>query len=176
MAWPWYTASSKNWGGEIGVKTGVGRGSEFSIYLPRIMSNIEDTPVKAVGAMLASRNEHILVVDDEDAVLNMLDLSLTRMGCRVTCQNSSLKALELVQSDPKHFDLVITDLTMPDLTGDKLISGIKKIRPEIPVILCSGFNETILNQKATGTKPDKILMKPVTKNDLVEALVMLLDT
>jgi signal transduction histidine kinase len=104
----------KKLGGEIGVKTGVCRGSEFSIYLPRIMSNIEDTPVKALGAMPATRNEHILVVDDEDS-------------------------------------------------------------PGIPVILCSGFNETILNQKATGTKPDKILMKPVTKNDLAQALVILLD-
>ncbi|MCM2284082.1 MAG: PocR ligand-binding domain-containing protein [Desulfobacula sp.] len=164
----------KKLGGEIGVKTGMGRGSEFSIYLPRIMPRGEDAEVKAVAAIPASRNEHILVVDDEDAVLNMLDRSLSRMGCRVTCQNSSVKALELVKSDPKRFDLVITDLTMPDLTGDKLISGIKKIRPEIPVILCSGFNETILNQKATGTKPDKILMKPVTKNELAEALVMLL--
>ncbi len=160
--------------GEIGVKTEVGQGSEFSIYLPRIISTIEDPPVKAVGAMPASRNEHILVVDDEDAVLNMLDRSLSRMGCRVTCQNSSVKALELFKSNPKHFNLVITDLIMPDLTGDKLITGIKKIRPEIPVILCSGFNEIILNQKAPGTKPDKILMKPVTKNDLAEALVMLL--
>ena len=164
----------KKLGGEIGVKTGVGRGSEFSIYLPRIMPKGEDAAVKAMGAMPAPMNKNILVVDDEEAVLNMLDQALTRMGCRVTCQNSSLKALELVQSDPKRFDLVITDLTMPDLTGDKLISGIKKIRPDIPVILCSGFNETILNQKATGTKPDKILMKPVTKNELAEALVMLL--
>jgi signal transduction histidine kinase/ligand-binding sensor protein len=166
----------KKLGGEIGVKTEVGRGSEFSVYLPRIMSNGEDNTVKTVGAIPASRNDHILVVDDEDAVLNMLDQALSRMGCRVTCQSSSLKALELFKSAPENFDLVITDLTMPDLTGDKLITGIKKIRPGVPVILCSGFNETILNQKATGTKPDKILMKPVTNNDLVKALVMLLDT
>jgi signal transduction histidine kinase/ActR/RegA family two-component response regulator len=166
----------KKLGGEIGVKTEVGQGSEFSIYLPRIMSNSEDKAVEAVEAIPTSRNDHILVVDDEDAVLNMLDRVLSRMGCRVTCQNSSLKALELFKSAPENFDLVITDLTMPDLTGDKLITGIKKITPGIPVILCSGFNETILNQKATGTKPDKILMKPVTKNDLVKALVMLLDT
>jgi CheY-like chemotaxis protein len=165
----------KKLGGEIGVKTEMGQGSEFSIYLPRIMSNGEDGALKAVGVMPAFRNEHILVVDDEDAVLNMLDQALSRMGCRVSCQNSSLKALELFKSDPKRFDLVITDMTMPDLTGDKLITGIKKIRPGVPVILCSGFNEKLLNQKATGTKPDKILMKPVTKNDLAQALVMLLE-
>nr|MDA8133621.1 ATP-binding protein [Desulfobacteraceae bacterium] len=166
----------KKLGGEIGVKTDIGQGSEFSIYLPQILSSGEDTPVKALGAIPALRNETVLVVDDEDAVLNMLNLSLTRMGCRVTCQNSSLKALELFKSDPGAFDLVITDLTMPDLAGDKLISGIKKLRPGIPVILCSGFSERLLNQKATGTKPDKILMKPVTKTDLAEALALLLDT
>ena len=165
----------KKLGGEIGVKTGMGQGSEFSIYLPRILSRVEDAPIKVLGAMPAFRKETVLVVDDEDAVLNMLDQSLTRMGCRVTCQNSSLKALELFKSAPETFDLVITDLTMPDLTGDKFISGVKKIRPGIPVILCSGFSETLLNQKATGTKPDKILMKPVTKTDLAEALALLLD-
>jgi signal transduction histidine kinase/ligand-binding sensor protein len=165
----------KKLGGEIGVNTEMGQGSEFSVYLPRIISDGEDDAVKTMEAMPAFRNEHILAVDDEEPVLNMLDQTLTRMGCRVTCQNSSLKALELFKSDPQAFDLVITDMTMPDLTGDKLISKIKKIRPGIPVILCSGFSETLLNQKATGAKPDKLFMKPVTKKDLAEALVLLLD-
>lgn len=165
----------KKLGGEIGVNTEMGQGSEFSIYLPRILSRSEDVPIKVLGTMPVFRKGTVLVVDDEDAVLNMLNQSLTRMGCRVTCQNSSLKALELFKSAPGTFDLVITDLTMPDLTGDKLITGIKKINPGVPVILCSGFSERLLNQKATGTKPDKILMKPVTKTDLAEALVLLLD-
>ena len=161
--------------GEIVVKTEKGKGTEFSIYLPRIISGNGDVPAKALGETPSSRNENILVVDDEESVLNMLDQALTRAGCRVTGLNSSLKAWELFQQAPHRFDLVITDMTMPDLTGDKLISRMKKIRPEIPVILCSGFNENLFNEKAADIKADKILMKPVTKTDLTKALGLLLD-
>jgi len=161
--------------GEIVVKSEIGKGSDFSIYLPRIKPAGTEIPEKVQSPAPLSGTGNILVVDDEESVLKMLNLILSRAGCKVTCMNSSLSALELFQQGPYAFDLVITDMTMPDLTGDKLISGIKKIRPDIPVILCSGFNEALLNEKAMETKPDKILLKPVAKNELIQALGFLLD-
>lgn len=161
--------------GEIVVKSEVGKGTDFFIYLPRIKADEADAPAKAPGSGPPPRTENILVVDDEASVLKMLNQALSRIGCKVTCLDSSLKALDLFQQVPHAFDLVITDMTMPDLTGDKLISKIKKIRRDIPVILCSGFNETLLNEKVTGTRPDKILMKPLMKNEIIQALGFLLD-
>ena len=161
--------------GEIVVHSEVGKGTEFIIYLPRIKPAETAKRTLSLSADPKPRNQKILLVDDEEFVLRTLGRILSRMGYAVTCQSESPKALERFQEAPQSFDLVITDMTMPDLTGDKLISEIKKIRPDIPVMLCSGFNEKILNEKAQGTKPDKILMKPVTKNELMEALEFLLD-
>nr|NJM00936.1 response regulator [Desulfobacula sp.] len=161
--------------GEIVVKSEKGKGTEFSIYLPGPAPGPGDLPPNPRGFSPTPRTEAVLVVDDEESVLKMMDQVLTRTGCRVTCQSSSPKALELFQRDPAAFDLVITDMTMPDLTGDKLISRMKKIRPDIPVILCTGYNEKLFNKKAGDMNADKILMKPVMKDELTSALGLLLD-
>ena len=87
----------------------------------------------------------------------------------------STDALECFKNAPHEFDLVITDMTMPGLTGDKLVVEIKNLRPEIPVILCTGFSEKIADGRAGVVKPDKILMKPVAMDDLLKNIRYLLD-
>lgn len=121
-------------------------------------------------------DEKILLVDDEKPVLSMVEQLLKRFGYDVKPCEGSLDALSCFESAPYEFDIVITDMTMPGVTGDKLIRQIKGIRPEIPVILCTGFSEKIVEGKTNGSRPDKVLMKPAGKNEILQSIRMLLDS
>jgi len=120
-------------------------------------------------------DERILLIDDEKPILNIVGQVLSRFGYKVTSHNMSTDALECFKKAPYDFDLVITDMTMPELTGDKIVTEVKKVRPEIPVILCTGFSEKIANGMVSAVKPDKILMKPAGKDDLLKSIRYLLD-
>ena len=100
---------------------------------------------KAKFESIPTGTEKILVVDDEERSVSIMKTILERLGYNVTAMTSSLKALELFKQDPSRYDLLLTDLIMPQLTGDKLASEVLKIRPEISVILTSGFTDSIVN-------------------------------
>ncbi len=120
-------------------------------------------------------DERILLIDDEKPILNMVEQVLNRFGYTTIPFNASTEAFDCFEKSPYDFDLIITDMTMPKLTGDKLVEDIKNIRPDIPVILCTGFSEKIVRGKTIDSKPDKILMKPAGKDELLRTIRFLLD-
>ncbi|MGE5255990.1 MAG: response regulator, partial [Hyphomicrobiales bacterium] len=117
-----------------------------------------------------SGSERILLVDDEPQIVDMEKQILERLGYRVTALSSSLEALNTFARQPDQFDLVITDMTMPQLAGDRLARRLWDIRPDLPVILCTGYNEMISEDKATAMGIRKFLLKPVDKDELAVAI------
>ena len=118
---------------------------------------------------LPAGTEHILFIDDEPAIAAMQTRQLRRLGYTVTAFSSSVEALQTFRSSPRQFDLVITDMTMPQLTGDQLALEIRKIRTDCPVILCTGFSEKI-NGDTIIPWIDELLMKPVDRKLMAEAI------
>jgi signal transduction histidine kinase/ligand-binding sensor protein len=166
----------KNLHGEIIAQSTVGKGSSFSVYLPKIIKNSEDSDMKTLSIAQLNGDERILLIDDEKPVLNIVGQILSRFGYKVTAHNMSIDALDCFKQSPHDFDLVITDMTMPGLTGDKIVTEMKKVRPEIPVILCTGFSEKMVDGMVSAARPDKILMKPAGKDNLLKTIRVLLDT
>ena len=119
--------------------------------------------------------EQILLVDDEDAIVTMEKLMLERLGYHVTSRTSSIEALESFRDNPGKFKLVITDMTMPNMPGNKLAVELTKIRPDIPILLCTGFSETISEEKATSLGIKGFLLKPIIMKDLDQKIREVLD-
>jgi len=109
-------------------------------------------------------------VDDEVSVANMMSQILGRLGYEVTIVNDSRNALNLFKKDSSSFDLVITDQTMPDMTGIQLVEEVLMINPDIPIILCTGFSESVSEELAKSLGVRKYLVKPVLKVDLANAV------
>ncbi len=165
----------KNYRGEIMVRSKPDKGTSFFVYLPEISRPQHKPSATPHPIHQLNGKESILVVDDEKTILMMIEQILTRYGYRVSSYDNSLKALNEFRSSPEQYDLIMTDMTMPNMTGDKLIIELKKICPAIPVILCSGFSEKITNGMAGEVTPDKILMKPVLKDELLRAIRHIFD-
>jgi signal transduction histidine kinase/CheY-like chemotaxis protein len=164
----------KNHGGDICVHSQPGKGAAFSVYLPIIDEfDIETEPVQSANNK--SGHEHILLIDDEEPIIDLERRILERLGYKITPIGDSQKALEEFSAQPQRFDLVITDMTMPKITGDQLAKRLMDINPLIPVILCTGFNEAITEEKALAMGIDKFVMKPIVKNDLADAVRTVLD-
>ena len=120
-------------------------------------------------------NEHILLVDDEESIILMETKMLTRIGYQVTSCSSSIEALEIFHSNPDIFDLVITDLAMPGLPGDKLSLELTKIRPDIPILLCSGFCEDKPEEVELSKSINGFLTKPISTKVLTKKIREVLD-
>lgn len=165
----------KNLNGEIIVQSIPGKGTSFSVYLPKIIEANEGNDMETISINQLNGDEKVLLVDDEKPILGMVELLLKRFGYDVVSFNKSLDAVAVFESSPYDFDIVITDMTMPGITGDKLVSRIKTIRPELPVILCTGFSEKIVDGKISGSKPDKVIMKPSGKDEMLRSIRLLLD-
>lgn len=119
---------------------------------------------------LPTGNERLLVVDDEETITHMLHAVLAELGYQVKVTNRSDVALQLFREHPNDFDLLITDMTMPHLTGLDLIEHVFAIRPDMPVILCTGFSELINREKATALGIHSFLMKPIAIDKLLQAI------
>lgn len=166
----------KTYGGAIAVKSEVGKGTSFFIYFPLIESPSVDLEKAKNFTPLPGGTERILFVDDEKAMVDANQSMLEALGYRVTARTSSIEALEAFRNDPHGFDLVITDMTMPNMTGKDLIKNLMSIRPDIPTILCTGFSEIIDKQKAKAMGAKAFLMKPIIRQDMANTIREVLDS
>jgi CheY-like chemotaxis protein len=162
-------------GGVIDVQSAPGEGTTFTIYLPRIADvAVEETPVLEA---LPHGSGRILFVDDERLLVRWGQEMLERLGYEVVAYTRSGEALEAFRRAPHRFDLVITDQTMPYLTGEKLAAEIKRLRPDIPIILCTGFSYTMDAEKAQALGFAAFCFKPLVARELVDTIQrVLVDT
>lgn len=164
-----------NHGGAIVVHSMPGQGTTVSLYLPQIDDAMAPQDIPAEPP-LPSGSGRILLVDDEATLAHMTAELLTRLGYTTTVYTSSLEALEAFRATPQQFDLVITDQTMPHLTGEKLAQELRRIRPEVPIILCTGFSHAMTPHKAQSQGLNAFLSKPLELRDLAEAIRTVLAT
>ncbi len=155
----------KDYEGDIKVYSEPGKGTEFKIYLPITQHSKTEAKIET-NLQFQRGNERILLVDDQDVVVQMERKMLERLGYQVTVQINSIDALALFRAKSDDFDLVITDMTMPYMTGDKLAGELIKIRSDIPIILCTGFSETMSEEKAAYLGLKGFLLKPIILQDL----------
>jgi len=163
----------ESYGGIITVDSELCKGTVFSIYLPITKKRDNHRPYEK--EKLPSGTESILFVDDELPIAKMGSQILGRLGYRVTVRTSSVEALELFRSKPNDFDLVITDMTMPNMTGDQLGVELMKMRSDIPVILCTGYSNKISEEIAKEIGIKAFAYKPIVKADLAETVRKVLD-
>jgi len=153
----------KGHNGLIAVESELGKGATFSIYFPVVEKR---TVVETeTDEKLPAGNERVLFIDDEESIVKLTRLRLERLGYKVEATTSPIEALALFNSRPDKFDLVITDLTMPKMTGDKLAEEILNIRPRIPIIICTGFSEKIDEKSAKSMGAADYIDKPLDKRD-----------
>ncbi len=164
----------QNHGGVIAVHSSEGRGTTFQIYFPRIESEIKEE-IKIMQAMPDGR-ENILYVDDDATLAELGGKLLTTLGYKVTTETDPHHALEMFRKQPRAFDLIITDLIMPGLTGEALATEILKHNPGMPIIVCTGFSERLSEDQLIQTGLKGILYKPITINHLAQVIRQVLDT
>ena len=162
-----------SYGGFLTCESEIGKGTVFEIYFPainqEIASNVGSVEISLPGT------EHILLVDDELLLADLGTMILEGLGYTVTMRTSSLEALALFQSQPEQFDAVITDQTMPDMTGMDLAKRMLQIRPELPIILCTGYSNLITGEEAKAEGVKGFIEKPMTKKAIATLLRKILD-
>lgn len=158
----------KSHGGAITLESKPGKGSTFNVYIPRIEKEV--TPKAGATEFLPTGSERILFVDDEQALVEIGEQMLEKLGYEVTTRTSSIEALELFRAQPDRFDFVITDMTMPNMTGEKLAKELMGIRADIPIVLCTGYSERIGRESAEKMGIREFVMKPLSMNELANAI------
>ena len=158
----------KRHGGGIRVESGPGKGTVFEIYFPVLEKTIEEE--KKPGGEIKGGSERILFVDDEESLVDLNRQRLERLGYHVKSTTKPEEALEWFKADPDQFDVIITDMTMPRMTGDRLAAEVLKIRPHIPVIICTGYSERMSAKKAEALGVRKYIEKPINYRNLASAL------
>ena len=160
--------------GVVKVTSEIGKGTTFEVYLPLMGKSDAADPIEEAKNQ-PSGNERVLLVDDEESIAKLEKQMLERLGYQVTVKNSSWDALQTFISNTQSFDLLVTDMTMPNMTGAQLAEEVKSIRSDIPLILCTGFSERINAEKAKSIGINGFLMKPVAKSELAQLVRKVLD-
>jgi CheY-like chemotaxis protein len=163
----------KSYGGDITVVSKPGKGTTFNVYLPRIEADVSTVPEPQT--LIPRGTERILFVDDEKGLVDTFQPMFETLGYVVTARTSSIEALEAFRNDPERFDLVITDMTMPNMTGKDLAKELMAIRPNIPIILCTGFSEQIDEKEASLLGIRAFLMKPFVIRKIAHTVRQVLD-
>jgi len=159
--------------GFVKVTSSVGRGTTFQVFLPVEAAQAPETEV--LPESLPGGAERILFIDDEPDIVELADEMLTALGYRVTATHKSQKALEIFEKTPRDFDLVITDRTMPKMTGLELAGHMRALRPEIPIILCSGYGLDLEEESIQGREISAALAKPLSFKNVAETIRTVLD-
>ena len=163
----------ETYNGKIFAESTKGQGTVFTIYLPVCRELTSD--ILPEVEQLPKGRERILLVDDEVALTKINSRILSKLGYDVVMENSSVEALELFKSAPDNFDLIISDVTMPSMTGDRLAEKVIEIRPDIPVILCTGYNKNISNASSVEIGVKAFVSKPIVKADFAKVVREVLD-
>lgn len=164
----------EGYGGKIIVESELNRGTVFTIYLPATKLHAVTTEQYKYED-LPRGSERVLFVDDEPAIVEVACRLLESLGYKMTCKTGSIEALELFREKPREFDLVITDMTMPGMNGDRLATELIKIRSDIPVILCTGYSKTMSEETALRVGIKAFLMKPIEYSALAKTVRKALD-
>ena len=163
----------KSYDGGIRVESELGKGTLFEIYFPALEKMVEEE--KKPEGEIRRGSERILFVDDEESMVDLNRQRLERLGYQVKSTTKPLEALEWFRADPDQFDVIITDMTMPRMTGDKLAAEILEIRPHMPVIICTGYSERMSAKKADALGVSKYIEKPIGARNLASSLREVLD-
>ncbi len=163
----------KDHGGAVRVESKPGKGSSFEVFLPVLVRDVE--PSSEPFATLPTGSEHILFVDDEQALADLGKRMLQHLGYQVTVRTSSIEALEAFKAQPDKYDLLVTDMTMPNMTGKDLSRELLRIRPGFPIILCTGFSEMITEDSAKQMGIKAFVMKPLVMREIAETVRRIFD-
>jgi len=163
----------KSFGGTIRVCSKPGKGSTFDVFFPTTEAGVSEIEISA--PIPRGNNEHILFIDDEKILADMGKQMLEGLGYKVSARSDSVTALEDFRLQPEAYDLVISDMTMPILSGDKLARELLCIRPDIPIILCTGYSKQITKEKAGEMGIREFLIKPPSMRDIAWAIRRALD-
>ncbi len=163
----------KNHNGAIDVYSEHGKGTTFNVLLPLIQSEI--LPEAISSKPLPTGTERILFVDDEKALADLGKRMLERLGYDVTVRTRSIEALEAFRAQPDKYDLLLTDMTMPNMTGKDLAQELLRIRPDFPIILCTGYSETITEDSARQFGIKSFVMKPLVMREIAVTIRQVLD-
>ncbi|ACL03741.1 PAS/PAC sensor hybrid histidine kinase [Desulfatibacillum aliphaticivorans] len=161
--------------GEIRVQSSPGRGTVFDVFIPVMESQTRDVPF-IPSALMQKGDERIMLVEDEEAILDMTHRMLKKLGYKVTPFQSSQEALEAFKDAPRAHDLLLTDMTMPHMTGFELAVKIREIRSDMPILLCTGFSDQISDERIRDFGPTEFLIKPISMHVMASSLRKVLDS
>ncbi|THB73042.1 MAG: response regulator [Desulfobacteraceae bacterium] len=156
----------KEYKGDIAVESELNKGSLFRIYLPVALQDKEHHLPARNNEGMTGGSETIMIVDDEEALLDSTKNYLEDFGYQVHTYTNGQTALDAFKLTPKNFDLVITDMTMPEMTGDHLAASLLGIRPDLPVFLCTGYSERVTPDKARKMGIREYIQKPMVLDEL----------
>ncbi len=158
----------KEHSGDIIVESSPDKGTTFTVLLPQVLSENEEKEKTSLSVPLG--NERVLLIDDEKMLLDFGEKTLTSLGYKVKTMNSSIEALEVFQKSPDAFDIIITDHTMPHMTGYNLAKHILEIKPDAKIILCTGYSDNITPEKIERAGIMALLYKPIRKMEIAKTV------
>lgn len=167
----------KGYGGELYAQSQPGIKTCFEVLLPCLDENVRGTDIeqKDVSTGVPKGSEHILVVDDDPVVIKLIQKMLIKLGYQVTAESDSRKALEMFRAQADQYDLMITDMTMPHMTGDEFSKKILEIKSNFPIIICTGYSEKLTSNEAKKMGVKEFIMKPLSRKELALSVRKILD-